>query len=170
MGRDRPDEPNPNDFLGVRGEALFLATMTSFHGGMPLFRVHFLGDKWPTVDFVCELEGTWQRHRPFFFAQVKATRRGYTAAGRLRIAVTEAKARALARFKAPVYLVGIDEIHERAYIVGVTGSGVGALASLHCGAELDAAGRRALWQDVRRYWSRVPRLRNWTRLREPSWR
>jgi hypothetical protein len=127
--------------LGARGEALFLTIMTSFHGAMPLFRVHFLGEKWPIVDFVCELEGTWQRHRPFFFVQVKATRRGYTAGGRLRVSVTKPKAIGLARFKAPVYLVGIDEVNEQAYIVGAAGPRVGALTSLHCGTALDSAGR-----------------------------
>jgi hypothetical protein len=84
--------------------------------------------------------------------------------------VTAPKARELARFKAPVYLVGIDEAAEQAYIVGVAGPSIRALASLHCGTPLDVAGRRALWWDVRRYWSRVRRLRNWTSLREPSWR
>jgi Domain of unknown function (DUF4365) len=160
-----------NNALGIRGEALFQAIMTKFHGRGPLFRVSFLGDKWPLVDFLCELEGSWVRQRPFFFVQVKATRRGYTRREhRLKVSVKGPRAAALGAYKVPVYLAGVDEAGERAFIVGVAGRRIGGLTSLHTGTELDVAGRRALWEEVRRYWTNVPRPRRWTTFHEPKWR
>ncbi len=42
--------------LGQRGEALFYVLITKSYGRVkPIFRPQFLGDKWPTVDFIVEL-------------------------------------------------------------------------------------------------------------------
>ena len=145
--------------------------MTKFHGRMPLFRLSYLGEKWPLVDFVCELEGTWKRQRPFFLVQVKATRRGFTKNdSRLKVAIDARRAVALSAYKAPVYLVGIDEQSERAFIVGATGPRMSALSSLDSRGELNAQGRLALWKEVRRFWSKVPRQKRWTNFRESRWR
>jgi hypothetical protein len=76
--------------MGDRGEAIFVSLMTKFHGKFPLFRrpLH-LEEKWPLVDYVCELNGPWKALRPFFFVQVKATTSGYTKAdGRLKVAIS----------------------------------------------------------------------------------
>jgi len=68
--------------LGDRGESLFFLAATAFHGARPLFRPAALGSKWPTADYAVELVG---RPGQFFLVQVKTTRQGYTAGGRLRI-------------------------------------------------------------------------------------
>jgi hypothetical protein len=155
--------------LGERGEAIFQVVLTRRHGKDSLFRVHFLGDKWPAVDFVCELRGAWKRTTPYFFVQAKATQRGYTATNnRLRVTISRDSAVKLAKYKAPVYLAGVDEKNERVFIVGVLGR-FAQLSSLHTGTELNTPGRRALYDEVRRYWARMPRLKRWTELREPRW-
>jgi len=157
--------------IGERGEAIFASIMTKFHGTLPLFRrpVH-LGDKWPFVDYVCELIGPWRTFKPFFFVQVKATMNGYTHEdGRLKVAISATRARALQRFKVPVYLVGVDADSERVFIVGVAGR-VASLSSMHTGTELDVSGRRKLWGEVRQFWVKVPRSANWTTLKEPMWK
>lgn len=162
---------NSANAIGDRGEAIFHAVMTRFHGQLPLFRVSHLGEKWPLVDFVCELEGPWKRQRPFFLAQVKATQGGFTKNGqRLKVRIAAERALALSAYKAPVYLVGVDEKSERAFVVGAAGRRISGLTSLHCGGELNTAGRRALWDEVRRYWTNMPRQTGWTNFREPRWK
>ena len=45
--------------LGQRGEAIFTVLLTEFHDrSRPIFKPHFLGDKWQYVDFIVELVGT----------------------------------------------------------------------------------------------------------------
>jgi hypothetical protein len=159
-----------NNAIGDRGEAIFASIMTKFHGSMPLFRRPvFLGEKWPFVDYLCELIGPWKAVRPFFVVQVKATMRGYTRAdGRLRVAISAERAKALQSFRVPAYLVGVDAIDEKVFIVGAAGH-VASLSSMHTGVELDTSGRRQLWEDVRRFWAQIPRRTNWTTLKEPKW-
>ena len=102
---------------------------------------------------------------------MKGTRRGYTKRDhRLKVTIERDRAVGLSTYKAPVYLAGVDSDRERAFIVGAAGPRLGGLTSLHTGTELDSAGRRTLWEEVRRYWSRVPRQRGWTTLHEPAWR
>ena len=162
---------NSANHIGDRGEAIFHAVMTRFHGRLPLFRVRHLGEKWPLVDFVCELEGPWKRQRPFFLAQVKATQQGFTKDGRrLKVSIKAKRALALSAYKAPVYVVGVDEQSERAFVVGAAGRRISGLSSIYCGGELNTSGRRALWDEVRRYWLKVPRQKRWTAFHEPKWK
>jgi hypothetical protein len=157
--------------IGARGEAIFESIMTKFHGILPLFRrpIH-LGEKWPSIDYVCELIGPWKTARPFFFVQVKTTKSGYTRVGRrLKVGISKKRARALTFYKVPVYLVGVDAESEQVYIVGASGR-VGGLSSMHTGTKLDVSGRRKLWNEVREFWTKVPRSASWTDLKEPLWK
>jgi hypothetical protein len=160
-----------NNAIGDRGEAIFTSVITTFHGRLPLFRPpRFLGEKWPFADFVCELEGPWTTIRPFFFVQVKSTRAGYTKdKGCLKVSISRDAARGLAGYQAPIYVAGVDARRELVYIVGVAGRIV-TLPSLHTGTTLDAAGRRALWEEVRGYWRIVRRPAHWTSFRDPLWK
>ncbi len=163
---------NAHNWIGSRGEAIFKARMLKPVHGEALFRLSFLGEQWEAVDYLCELVGAWKGERPFFFVQVKTTRKGYTKDRRLKVRIDRGDAGALSAYKAPVYLAGIDETDERVFIVAAEGRRVGALTSLHTGAEMHntGAGLRALWDDVRRYWANVPRQRRWSMLHEPRWR
>lgn len=108
------------DDIGIRGEALFVAHIMQFCGrNRPFFTPHFLGDKFPTIDYIVELNDT---DRPMhFFAQVKSTRRGYTddAARRLKVGVAKSDTSRLISYPAPAYVIGIDEPGERAFIASV---------------------------------------------------
>src|SRR5215213_2204868 len=99
--------------LGARGEAIFYTLMTEFHSDAgPIFKPQFLGEHWPTVDYLVELAGV-DGAVPYFFVQVKTTRSGYTRRERrLKIAVNERDMRRLAAFPAPTYIAGIDEREE----------------------------------------------------------
>lgn len=70
---------NISDSIGQRGESIFYVVLTRLYGrSTPIFRPQFLGDKWPTVDFIVELTNYSGDIIPYFFVQVKTTREGYT--------------------------------------------------------------------------------------------
>jgi hypothetical protein len=73
--------------IGERGQWLFSLLITDLCGrDDPFFRPRFLGDKYPTFDYIIEVvDRPWY----FFFVQVKGTTMGYTAEeNRLRVQVT----------------------------------------------------------------------------------
>src|SRR5262245_19984595 len=80
------------DVIGDRGEALGFLALTERYGRKePYFRPYYLGQKFPTVDFIVELINPG-RGKPFFFVQVKTTSLGYTTARtgrRLRVHVSQ---------------------------------------------------------------------------------
>jgi hypothetical protein len=160
-----------NNLIGDRGEAIFESVMTKFHGAQPLFRrPRFMGEKWPDVDYVCELLGPWKSQKLFFFVQVKATGTGYTKGQqRLKVHIAKDRVLALAAYKAPTYVAGVDTASERVFIIAAAGR-IKSLSSLHTGIELNAAGRRKLWKEVQRYWASVLKPAAWTNIKDPSWK
>jgi hypothetical protein len=121
--------------------------------GLPYFDAHFLGDKCPAFDFLVELVGAGER-RPYFFVQVKATREGFTAGTppRLKAKVSRDDVRKLVLFRAPTYVVGVDEPGERAYIIAVYGKMRTAISSMSTQHPLNGATLKLLWLEVREYW------------------
>jgi hypothetical protein len=142
-----------SDAIGQRGEALFFVLMTK---PLPergrLFRLQFLGDKWPLVDYIVELEDAGTI-RPFFFVQVKTTTEGYTRREqRLKVKISSEQIRGLAAYPAPTYIVGIDEENETGYIVSANGENTNALSSLNTSFPLNQTNREYLWNEVKVYW------------------
>jgi hypothetical protein len=141
--------------LGLRGEAIFTVLMTTFHSNSgPIFKPQFLGDKWQYIDFIVELvraEGTV----PYFFVQVKTTRQGYTKKlKRLKVKVPQEQVRGLASYPAPTYIVGIDEITEKGYVVSANGNYLASLSSISTAFPINRLNREALWKEVNDFWSR----------------
>ena len=133
-----------SDELGYRGEHLFRSIITRYVGGAePLFRVKFLGDKWPLVDFLVELRNVMPA-TPYFFVQVRATRRSVTREGRLRARASDSDMRRLAAHFAPTYLVGIDEANEKGYIISANGETSGGLSSFPTDLPLNDANQPCL--------------------------
>src|SRR4051812_32205474 len=97
------------DDIGSRGEFIFCTRVMNFCGrNLPYFRPRFLGEKAQAFDYLVELVDA-TRGAPFFFVQVKTTRKGYTKGQRLKVGMTAADVRRFSLFPAPTYLVGIDE-------------------------------------------------------------
>ncbi len=106
--------------IGERGQWLFSLLITDLCGrDDPFFRPRFLGDKYPTFDYIIEVvDRPWY----FFFVQVKGTTMGYTAEeNRLRVQVTQDDIDRMVAYPAPTYVVGID----------VNAIGVGFLLSVN---------------------------------------
>lgn len=157
--------------LGARGEAIFYVLMTEFHSEAgPIFRPQFLGDKWPTVDFIVELLGAGPGV-PFFFVQVRTTRAGFTARQRrLKVRVSQQNLRRLSVLPAPTYVVGIDELGEMGYLVSANGESFSRMTSVPTVHPIDHHRREQLWHEVHEYW----RARQMTGFRsvfaDPAWR
>src|ERR1044071_2569731 len=135
--------------LGQRGEYLFSTIITRFYGrDTPIFRPYFLGDKWPLVDFVVELINTGGI-TPYFFAQVKSTRSGYTKKDkRLKISIHMDDMRKLALYPAPTYIVGIDDIREEGYIVSANGEWLSHMSSFPTDFPINETNQDGLWEEV----------------------
>jgi len=160
------------DTIGQRGEALFYVILTKLYGrARPLFKPQFLGDKWPTVDFIVELIDYSIEVVPYFFVQVKTTQQGYTKRNRrLKIRVSASDARRLASFPAPTYVVGIDEVNEVAYITSVSGRPRHGLKSLSTQFPINEQTQNALYEEVEQFWRDFSQSGATSRFTDPRWR
>jgi hypothetical protein len=106
--------------IGERGQWLFSLLITDLCGrDNPFFRPRFLGDKYPTFDYIVEVV---DQPSYFFFVQAKGTTLGYTAEEhRLRVQVAQDDIDRMVACPAPTYVVGID----------VNAIGVGFLLSVN---------------------------------------
>jgi len=141
------------DHLGRRGEKIAFVRLTKVcqANDLPYFLPHFLGDKCPLFDAFVELVGAGDK-TPFFFAQVKATREGYNKKGRLKVEVKKSDVIGMVQYPAPTYVIGIDEVQEKAYIVAVHGDMNKKISSLSTAHELNCATLKHLWDEVQDYW------------------
>ncbi|MBE9236895.1 DUF4365 domain-containing protein [Anabaena aphanizomenioides LEGE 00250] len=141
------------DALGQRGERIFEVLITKFHSDDgPIFKPQFLGDKWQYVDFIVELVGAGC-YIPYFFVQVKTTRKGYTKKdNRLKVQVKKESVIGIASYPAPTYIVGIDEVQEVGYLVSANGENLTSLSSLSTNFPINKQNREILWDEVNNFW------------------
>jgi hypothetical protein len=118
--------------LGDHGQSIAMLRLTDLESGAPLFRPHILGDKWPFVDFLVQLEGVG-RHVACFFAQVKTTTRGFNDRGRLRVSMSKKQVVGMSGYSIPTYVIGVDERGEDAYIAALRSraSGFSSMTARH---------------------------------------
>ena len=145
-----------SDYIGGRGEAIAFTRLSRIcrDDSLPYFWPHYLGEKCPTFDFLVELVGAGER-TPFFFVQVKSTRKAYTTTQtppRLRRDVSAGDVRRMSTFPAPTYVVGVHEADERAFVVSVHGETSEAMTSITTGHELGCETLKCLWDEVREFW------------------
>src|SRR5437588_8841216 len=145
------------DFIGGRGEAIAfmrLARTWRTDASLPYFWPHYLGEKAQTFDFLVELVDAGEK-TPFFFVQVKTTRKEYTRSQtppRLRVEVSENDIRRMVAYPAPTYVIGVHEDEERAFIISVHGTMSEAIPSITTAHELTGDTLRRLWDEVREFW------------------
>jgi hypothetical protein len=145
------------DYIGGRGEAIAFACLTRrcrTDSDLPFFWPHYLGEKCETFDFLVELIDAGER-TPFFFVQVKTTRRGITRSRtrpRLPIEVSQKDVRRMASYPAPTYVIGVQEEEERAFVISVHGVMSEAIRSITTAHELTCETLGRLWEEVQDYW------------------
>lgn len=76
----------------------------TLRSGRPIFRPRFLGDKYPTFDYIVEVVDP---PACFFFVQVKATTKGYTEHRpyRLKVQVSQDDIDRMVAYPAPTRVV-----------------------------------------------------------------
>ena len=106
------------DDIGERGQAMFVLLMTELCGrDEPYFRPRFLGDKFPTFDYLLELV---DHPGHFCFVQVKTTTLGFTVEPpKLKIQVSQTDVERMVKWQAPSYVVGIDEPNQTGYLLSI---------------------------------------------------
>src|SRR4051794_331170 len=115
------------DFIGGRAEAIAVARLTwacRTDSDLPYFWPHYLGEKCESFDFLVELVEAGES-TPFFFAQVKATRKDLTSTQtppRVRAEVSEKDVRRMVAFPAPTYVIGVHEPADRVFVISVHGT------------------------------------------------
>jgi hypothetical protein len=144
------------DFIGGRGEAIAvvrLARVCRTDAVLPFFWPHYLGEKCESFDFLGELVDAGDR-TPFFFVQVKSTRKALTKGKppRLRVGVAKEDVLRMVAYPAPTYVVGVHEREERAFIISVHGTMAKAIPSITTAHELTDGTLRRLWNEVRVFW------------------
>ncbi len=141
-----------SDDIGNRGQNLFDLLMTQFCGrDEPFFRPRFLGDKYPTFDYVVEVA---DHPAYFFFAQVKATTKGYTKKeNRLIVELGHVDVDRMIACPAPTYLIGIDanEIG-LGYLLSIN-EPLERISSLTTKFRLECSVLEALRDEVVEYWT-----------------
>lgn len=144
------------DLIGKRGESIVSERLLDFCGNdWPYFDPHPLGEKCPTFDYLVELVNAGDS-APYFLAQVKATKKGYSKGkARLKVGVAAADVRTMVRCPIPTYLIGVDEPAGRAYIVSVHGRRSGPISSVPTRYPLDCANLRKLWDEVKAHWGKL---------------
>lgn len=156
--------------LGQRGENLFSVIITRFYGRrQPIFRPQFLGDKWPTSDFIVELIGDTIILTPYFFVQVKTTRQGYDTQNRLKVQISATEMQKLASLPAPTYLVGLDDINEKGYIISANGEDLENISSLSTEHPLNKSTQDILWAEVKNYWEELGAVRINSHFVDSNW-
>src|SRR4051812_10131168 len=114
---------------------------------LPYFWPHYLGEKNETFDFLVELVDAGPK-TPFFFVQVKSTRKDFTRTQkppRLRVEVSEKDVRRMVAYPAPTYIVGVHEAEERAFVISVHGTMCEAISSITTAHELNGESLKRLW-------------------------
>ncbi len=141
------------DYIGKRGEAIATERLMDFCGKQyPYFDPHFLGEKCPTYDLLVELVGAG-RSSPYFLAQVKATKQGYTKGSLdLKVALQAKDVQKMVACPIPTYLIGIDEPAAKAFIVSIHGQESGRISSIPTTYPLDCKNLMKLWDEVGMYW------------------
>jgi hypothetical protein len=145
------------DVIGGRGEAIAFARLARrcrLDSELPYFWPHYLGEKCETFDFLVELVDAGEK-TPFFFVQVKTTRKEFTkgqSPPRLRVEVAEKDIRRMVAYPAPTYIVGVHEREERAFIISVHGGMAEAIPSITTAHEQTCDALRRLWEEVRAFW------------------
>jgi hypothetical protein len=143
------------DDIGSRGENIFSVLLTQPYGAKEefLFRPHFLGGKFATLDYLVELIG--RERAAYFFVQVKTTTLGFTKKRpvRLLVSVPAQDVERMVKYPAPTYVVGIDGVNVQGYIGSVNGEMKGPIPSLPIDYPLNPANLKLLWDEVNDFWN-----------------
>lgn len=147
---------NERDYIGKRGETVFAFLISKKCRGRFWFYSEFLGDKAETKDFTVYLiEPDYTEAT--FFAQVKATSKGYSGKGvnrKLKANVSKKDVKKLKELTGPAYVVGIDIELDQGFIIAITEETGERLSGIPCRHKIDCDLIQKLWKEVTHYWTK----------------
>lgn len=152
------------DDVGDRGQLLLGLLLTELCGReSPYFRPRFLGDKYPTFDFNVEVV---DNPAYFFFAQVKATTKGYTKGeNRLLVQMDQTDVDRMVACPAPTYLIGIDVNMRVGFLLSINEPRT-HIASMTTKFKIDPSVLSYLRDEVVEYWKSRDMVLKDSRFRE----
>ena len=140
------------DLHGARGEWIAMALLAKSirpDSKLPYFWPERLGEKFESLDLLVKAIDVGHSI-PFFFAQVKTTRKPFALSltqPRLQVRVEATALGRIRAFPVPTYVIGIHEPTERGFIVAA--SAAQAIRSMTTAHELTAHTLGVLWNEVR---------------------
>jgi hypothetical protein len=151
--------------IGERGERLFTILMTELCGRAdPYFRPRYLGEKYPTFDYIVELV---DHPAYYFFVQVKGTMLGYTKDPvRLKVQVSQEDIDRMVACPAPTYVVGMDVQQIGVGFILSVNEPRPHVASLTTAFRINCDVLRELRDEVRDFWARRDMVLAGSRFRE----
>jgi hypothetical protein len=118
-----------------------------------LFRPTFLGDKYPSVDYLVDVINEASETVGFFFAQVRSTMRERRSDARLAIKLDAKRYGRLVELPIPTYLIGVDLVHEAAFIVVASKQRITGVSSISTKYSLaEDSVRSRLYEEVCGFW------------------
>ncbi|MCI0682468.1 MAG: DUF4365 domain-containing protein [Gemmataceae bacterium] len=144
------------DYIGRRGEIIFEYLIGKKCKGRFWFQTTFAGDKAETKDFIVNLIEP-STGEATFFAQVKATSKGYSgkrSARKLRVNVTKKDMKKLKSVNGPAFVVGIDVERQTGYLVAITAETGDRLSGLPCTHKIGCELIEKLWKEIDAYWAK----------------
>jgi phenylpyruvate tautomerase PptA (4-oxalocrotonate tautomerase family) len=146
---------NKRDYIGQRGEALFLFMITDWCGkDEPWFQAVHLGEKYQTKDFLVDLVNP-ASGQANFYVQVKTTKGTYSGKGqkrKLKVRVSKASMKKLKKVPAPVFVVGIDIETRMGYVVQITEETADSISGIALTHPLNCTQIKKIWEWVNNYW------------------
>ena len=136
---------------GQQGEYAFGdIIMRRFDRNTDYFDPRSLGEKKPTTDYYIELIGC-REFTPYFFVQVKATRRG---GNNIPVNLSHDDIRKIRSYPGPIYLVGIHLTAQTAtgYLLAVDRHTRGRISSIPKTFPINAENTAILYREVQAYW------------------
>lgn len=135
------------DSIGDKGESIFKVVISRDY----TFRPMYLGEKWPISDFYVELIGA--KKAMFFIVQIKATEKGVSNRGNLRVQLPKKKLHQLNSYFCPTFIAGIDNNTEKVYMQAINSNKRKGLGCLSTKFELNKANRKKLYDEIVKFWS-----------------
>lgn len=149
--------PKATNFRGSRGEAIFLVKVMDFCGlSLPYFDAHFMGDKFPTFDYIVNIVDV-NNVSALFFAQVKTSSGKYETwsdgKSYLCVSVSKEDLNAMYEYPGPAYLIGVDDALNKAFLMAVGSPITRGFSAMPTNHEPDCATLLQLRDEVNSYWN-----------------
>lgn len=151
---------NEKNKIGKRAENIFAVLIGKFieSKNCHLLIPEFLGDKYPVIDFIVDLNN-YDKSKAFFFVSVRATRMGYTKNEKnLKVSFNKKDMDRLKKIPVPTYIAGIEEKEVKGYIMSLQNINSDNISSFSTKYPINDENIEILWNEITEYWNKSNEL------------